>query len=216
MVFKKIAETDILEKQNVWLTPQRNLIALPSRILNASCAKLVIDSGLTAGGTADIPSSSVLLFFNYCESMRIYSHMKNSEWNILSPLIHQFFIKLIWRRHREHLELTLHYAKKFSLNYQYHLLHNYGMIARYRGEFTCKCIESGFWCLYPLHSVEHTSVKHVYQALCLLQISGTTKHNLFPRGTHSERKKVYITTEFGKCYERSRNGLEKERGIRVL
>lgn len=122
--------------------------------------------------------------------------------------------------HREHLELTLHYAKKFSLNYQYHLLHNYGMIARYRGEFTCKCIESGFWCLYllnnPLHSVEHTSVKHVYQALCLLQISGTTKHNLFPRGTHSERKKVYITTEFGKCYERSRNGLEKERGIRVL
>lgn len=28
---------------------------ITSRILNASCAKLVIDSGLSAGGTTDVP-----------------------------------------------------------------------------------------------------------------------------------------------------------------
>lgn len=42
------------------------------------CAELVIDSGLAAGGTTDIPSFSILLlsFLNSCESVKIYSHMK--------------------------------------------------------------------------------------------------------------------------------------------
>ena len=44
-------------------TPAKSNIT--SRILNASWAKLVIDSGLTVGGTSDIPGFSNLLFEMY-------------------------------------------------------------------------------------------------------------------------------------------------------